>query len=42
MLDLRVGGGLDGEGEKVVGVVSCEMFFLRMNSAFSCNDIIAC
>ena len=23
MLDLRVGGGLDGVGEEVVGVVSC-------------------
>ena len=24
-LDLGVGAGLDGDGEKVVGVVSCEM-----------------
>ena len=24
-LDLVVGGGLDGDGEEVVGVVSCEM-----------------
>ena len=24
-LDLEVGGGLDGDGEEVVGVVSCEM-----------------
>ena len=24
-LDLSIGGGLDGDGEGVVGVVSCEM-----------------
>ena len=24
-LDLGIGGGLDGDGEEVVGVVSCEM-----------------
>ena len=27
ILDKGVGGGLDGEGEEVVGVVSCEMKF---------------
>ena len=26
-LDLGVGGGLDGDGDEVVGVVSCEMEF---------------
>ena len=25
MLDLGISGGLDGDGEEVVGVVSCEM-----------------
>ena len=38
LLDLGVGSGLDGDGEKVVGVVSCERekklffyFWVRVN-----------
>ena len=31
MLDLCIGGGLDGDGEEVVGVVSCEMKIILLD-----------
>ena len=38
-LDLGVGGGLDCDGEEVVGVVSCEMKIILSNRLNLITDI---